>query len=415
LLEFNTIILPVEILKLIIVLAAIIIALRKRVSVGVSLFGAGLFTAILFQIPIRELTVLYWDLLGSKNFIFLTGLVIVVTILGTLLKELGHLNRLASSCRGLYGGSRTAVVSMPPLVGLMPMPGGSLLSAPLVESVLKDEKYKPEFKCAANYWFRHMVEFSWPVYAGLILTEAITGLPIGKVSLLQLPLTLSALVIGFFFFARKIEQKEMTGGQLIKPVIGILGTVWPVLLAIVLHAGFKLNLTLGVIISLVLLILIAKPKKTALLKGLKEGFSLKLVFLIYGILSFQAVLEKSGGIESIPKLASSYNLPPELMIFLVCFATGVLTGMVSAYVGLGYTLLAGLLYQPEINPGYIMIAYFSGFMGMILSPSHLCLVLTCNYFKADMTRIFRILIPPIFVLGLIGLLIYISGYPELFR
>lgn len=405
---------PMDALKLLVIMVAIVVALRRKVPVGVALFGAGPLTALLYRVPAGKLGQAYLDMAGSERFLFLAGVVVFITILGHLLKELGALDRLAQACRQLYGGARTATVTLPLLVGLMPMPAGSLLSAPLVENVLSDARYTPHFKCAANYWFRHLAEFSWPIYAGLILTEAITGMPIDRVALMQLPLSLMMILLGLFFFVRKIERTSDSDAALVKPILGILATIWPVLTAILLFGILKIHLVLAVLIALIAVVAVERPPVKSVLRSVRKGLSYKLILLVYGVLSFQAVLEMSGGIESIPRLATVYNLPPELIIFLVCFSVGVLTGMVSAYVGLGYAILAGFLYQPVLNPANIMLAYLSGFIGIMLSPTHLCLIFTIEYFGADLLRVYRTLAWPLLLLGLGGYMLYLVGYGSLF-
>jgi len=400
--------------RLLVVFILIIIALRKRIPIGVALFVAGLLTAILFRTNPAVIIDVYWRVVKSERFISLTLVVVLITVLGSFLKELKYLERLTDACRSLYGGQRTAVMLLPSLVGLMPMPAGSLLSAPLVDNVLTDEKYRPEFKTTANYWFRHMVELFWPIYPGIILTEAITGFPIGKVSLLQFPLFLGMMVIGLFFFTRKIEKSSEKKGGLLIPVSGIARSIWPILLAIGIYAVLKTNLAMAILISMVILMIVSRPKKNQILTALKTGFSYKLIFLIFGVLSLQAFLEESGAIELITNLSMDANLPSEIIIFVVCFVIGILTGMVSAYVGLGYTLLAGMLYQPDLNTAHIMLAYLSGFLGVILSPSHLCLVLTNEYFKSELVRVYRKMIIPLVLFTLIGFLIYLSPWPGLF-
>ncbi|MBD3257357.1 DUF401 family protein, partial [candidate division GN15 bacterium] len=367
-----------------------------------------------YTIPPKTLAQGYWELLLSHDFLTLTALVIAITALGTLLKELGFLNRLAAACQGLYGGSKTAVAIMPGLVGLMPMPGGSLLSAPLVNSVLNHPRYTPHMKCAANYWFRHLAEFSWPVYAGLILTEAITGLSIARVALLQLPLAVLMFILGLLFFVTRIKDGSAGHHSLWRPLLSIAGSVWPVVLAIVLYGLIGLQLVLSVVISIVLLAIVARPTKDNVVKSFKDALSPKLVLLVFGVLSFQMVIEMSGGVEAISILATDYHLPEELIVFIVLFTIGLLTGMVSAYVGLGYTLVAGLLYQPELQPGLIMLAYLSGFIGIILSPAHLCLILTNNYFGSDIMKVYKELALPLLFLAIGGYLLYLSDYGALF-
>ena len=199
-----------EALNLVVILILIVVALRKKVPVGVTLFGAGLLTALLFWVPLGDLLQGYRQLVQSKRFLSLTAVIVLVTTLGQLLKELGYLDRLTRVCQQLPGGNRTAAASLPALIGLMPMPGGALLSAPLVDNVL-DKRYPPEFRTATNYWFRHVVEFFWPVYPGIILTEAITGMPLGSVSLMQLPMAIVMALIGYVAFARRIHVGGRSG------------------------------------------------------------------------------------------------------------------------------------------------------------------------------------------------------------
>ena len=86
----------------------------------------------------------------------------------------------------------------------------------------------------------------------------------------------------------------------------------------------------------------------------------------------------------------------------------------AAFVGLGYSLLAGYLYQPEIVPSFIFLAYLSGFLGIILSPTHLCLVLTNEYFGSNLLRVYRKMVLPLAILFVLGLLLYFSPWPSLF-
>lgn len=402
-------------LKLVAVFVVIVLALRKKLSVGITLFGAGVITSLLYRVELSALLGGYWSLIKSERFISLTAVIVLITILGQLLKELKSLEKLSEACQGLYGGNKTAVAVLPPLVGLMPMPGGALLSAPLVGNVLAAPKYSPDFKTASNYWFRHIVEFCWPIYPGLILTEAITGLPIGSVALMQSPLTILMILIGLVFFIRKVENSHFNQSHFWRPVIGILSAIWPIVLAIAVYGIFKVQLAWAVLFSLIVLVGIARPKKESLVAALRKGLSYKLIFLVFGTLSFQTALELSGAIGSIPKLSLQFNLPPELLIFLVCFTAGILTGMVAAFVAMSYPLLAGFLYQPEILPCHILLAYLSGYIGMILSPTHLCLILTNEYFHSDLLKVYRRLVIPVIFLALLGLLLYLSPWCNLFK
>jgi hypothetical protein len=54
-----------------------------------------------------------------------------------------------------------------------------------------------------------------------------------------------------------------------------------------------------------------------------------------------------------------------------------------------------------------MLAFTGSFTGMMISPMHLCLVVTQNYFKADMGKIYKMLILPLIIIALSSLVLVI--------
>jgi integral membrane protein (TIGR00529 family) len=398
-------------IKLAIVFIGIVIALKKKVFVGYVLFAAGLLTAVLFEASPVDIVNGYKDVLFSVRFLNLLGIIILITFLGRLLRDIGSLDRLVSATKDLIGGARVASALMPLLVGMMPMPGGALMSAPLVGKILSKDKYSREFVTVVNYWSRHVIEFAWPIYPGVVLAAGLASIPVGKISLLMLPMPFIMLLIGFLFFIRKINNGNDNRGQFIRPLIGILHTVWPILLAIAIYAVFSISLLFSVAIVLILLIAIERPSLKILGDVAREAFSPRLFALVFGIISFQQMLEITDAIDSVTALSTELGLPSIAIIVAVAFTAGILTGMLAALIGLSFTILAGYLYQPELNLGNIFIAFLAGYVGMILSPTHFCLILTNEYFRANLGSVYRLLAVPIIILFLVGFLLYVLGYP----
>jgi uncharacterized protein len=400
-----------EAIRLLVVLALIIIAVRRQYTVGVTLTVVGLLTALLYQIGPVDLVGVYKTVVTSRRFLSITAVIVMVTTLGEMLRRLGFLETLTDACRKLPGGNRTAVVALPMLIGLLPMPGGALLSAPLVDNIIAS-KHDGAFKTIANYWFRHMVEFCWPIYPGLILSAAITHLPIGTVALLQLPFTLAMAAVGGFFFLRKIAPDPNNDRDLLAAVGGVMSTLWPIAAAVLIYAITGIDMAMAVALSMLMLFLVMRPAKSVWWPAVKKGLSYRLLLMAFGILSFQAILETTGAIQSLPTIAASFHLPDALVIFIVCFTVGFLTGMIAAFVGLGYVLLAGFLYQPTIVPHNIMIAFFSGYLGMMVSPTHLCLVLSAEYFKSPLGTAYRVLALPLLALTVLAVSVILTPWPS---
>ncbi|MEE8576451.1 MAG: DUF401 family protein, partial [candidate division Zixibacteria bacterium] len=259
------------------------------------------------------------------------------------------------------------------------------------------------------------VEHFMPIYPGMIVAAAMTGLPLGTLAILHLPFSIIMTIVGYFFFLRKIDRGEENGLRFGSALKGIFSTIWPVILTIAVYALADIEMAWGAVVALIVLVVVARPKLSTVWKSVRKGLSYKLVFLVFGILSFQTVLDQSGAVGAIKEISTQYNFPEPLIIIIVAFISGLLTGMLAALVALSYSLLAGFLFQPIINMDYILLAFLSGYVGMMVSPSHLCLVLTNEYFGSELPKVFRILVPPLAILALAGFLVYLAGWGQLLQ
>ena len=70
----------------------------------------------------------------DRQSITLLCLVSTIMVLSRLMEDSGQLNRIVSSFNKTVGNRKIALIVMPALIGLLPMPGGALFSAPMVET-----------------------------------------------------------------------------------------------------------------------------------------------------------------------------------------------------------------------------------------------------------------------------------------
>ncbi|RYD07088.1 hypothetical protein N752_00465 [Desulforamulus aquiferis] len=83
---------------------------------------------------------------------------------------------------------------------------------------------------------------------------------------------------------------------------------------------------------------------------------------------------------------SSFGFSPVIILILLPLAVGMLTGLLQACIGVSFPLVMSFI---EPSGAYVMLAYISGVAGVMISPVHLCLVLSIEYFKADFTRSYK--------------------------
>lgn len=69
-------------------------------------------------------------------------------------------------------------------------------------------------------------------------------------------------------------------------------------------------------------------------------------------------------------------------------------GLTIAFVGTTFPILISLLRilnETQYMLPYMMLALVSGFVGVLLSPLHLCLLLSNEYFQTPLTPVYRFL------------------------
>ena len=130
-----------------------------------------------------------------------------------------------------------------------------------------------------------------------------------------------------------------------------------------------------------------------------------MILLIVSLMIFKRILQSSGALVSITDFLGKMGISPLILLFGIPFLVGILTGMSVAFVGATFPLLVPFMIQSELNFTYLMLAYVGGFSGVLLSPVHLCLLFTTEYFRADFKKVYRLLFLPVSLVVLVALVI----------
>ena len=85
---------------------------------------------------------------------------------------------------------------------------------------------------------------------------------------------------------------------------------------------------------------------------------------------------------------------------LIPFISGLATGVAYGFVGASFPIvfaLVGPYPAIGVTAATTVCAYGFGYMGMMMSPIHVCFVLTCEYFKTTLYSTYRYMAGPISV------------------
>ena len=151
--------------------------IRKKFNFGISLIFGSLIVGI-FSLrevaPIEiakgfvEATIYsYQDEQINTVTIELAILLILIYVLAKCMQETNAIKKLIDSLRTFFNKGGTLGI-IPAIYGLMPVPGGALFSAPLIDK--EGEKYKlnKDQKNFLNVWFRHIWFPIFPISMAMI-------------------------------------------------------------------------------------------------------------------------------------------------------------------------------------------------------------------------------------------------------
>ena len=400
-----------EIIKLLAVIAVIIFLIRIKWKLEYIMLLASLLIGVLFGLSPVQIGKNFVLALVDPATLKLIGIIVLVYILSGVLRKVESLKDLVDSLQGLVKDYRLVLAFIPALLGLIPMPAGAIFSAPMVKDVGGRVGLTPEEELFVNYWFRHIWEFVWPLFPGIILFAGLLKVEIQEVIVVQFPLTIITVIVGFIWEYKNLRKDAtlINKKDILFNLKKLFFGVWPILLIIVLVLGTKTDLLLSLLIVILSLIFInIKKLSLKILKEIvKNDIDLSVVILIASIMIFKRILQVSGGIEIIPEVFAKLGIHPFIVLFSIPFFIAIMTGVGTAALGIGLPVLLPIIIQGEPNLYYAMLAFTGSFAGVMISPMHLCLVVTKNYFKADMAKIYKMLTLPLIIISLSALVLVI--------
>jgi len=298
----------------------------------------------------------------------------IIPLLGGTMKDSGQIDSLVENVRI---SRRYMLPFSAALMGLLPMPGGALLSAPILEKA--GEGVNDGLKAAINNWYRHLFILIYPLGPALIASAKICRLDVYHAIIYLLPGFFLAAILGYIFFLRKVNGKIEHKSSF--SLIGLLVPLAVILSAPILDFTLKRLLSLGsfatvigVVTGLGLSIALSKKKldiKKIILRMKPWNFAL----IIMGMFLYLHVFEASDA----RNLIANLPLPPLLLAIVAGFLLALLTGRVQLPASIVFPVY--LSATGDIHIYLFALIYIAIYFGYIISPVHPCLVVTCEYFK----------------------------------
>ncbi|MBU0595997.1 DUF401 family protein, partial [Candidatus Bipolaricaulota bacterium] len=357
------------------------LALGMAVATGVLAF---------FTLPMHVFGQAIESTITDPSVLLLALIVGLIPLIGGTMEASGQMERLVSNLRI---GVRPFLAFAPALLGMLPMPGGALLSAPLIE---RGAGHTPaDVKAAANVWFRHVLLIVYPLGPALIASAKIAGLDVyDAVPYLLVPFALM-VVVGYLFLLRR------AGGHLSQTgafsLAGLLVPMGIILVAPILDLVLKrattlpvteVATTIGVLTSLVLSASIGRVGPRRLRGIFLKMKPWKYVLIILAMFAFLNVFTASG----VPERIAALTLPPLVLCVVIGVVLGLITGRIQAPMSIIVPIYVST--YGTLSAAGFAVTYFAVFLGYILTPIHPCISVSLEYFNTSMGPFLRRMVAP---------------------
>lgn len=389
-------------------LAIILILLRMKIPIGISMIASGIFLWIFESRQLESIINAATETLQmSRTYDILIAMYFVMC-LEIELRKSGLLDSMVETLHGIFSDVKILLATMPAFLGLLPSIGGARFSAPIVDELSKDLNLTPERKSAINFWFRHIFEFSNPIIPGLILACSIAGVSFPSFLRHIAWMTFVAFIIGYIVILNPIDSRKSRHtnptGKHLELIIAISPMVSTFLLATLLN--LNASIATGISITALYLILKLMNRGVSVREILTGAVDLKMLANLLAILFFVQLLVEIHVLDEVVAAFQSAPLPIPVIIAGISFVIGILTGMSQGHVAIVMPIVAA------IAPGNLDLAGIAmafGVAGQMLTPTHVCLLVTLDFFRADIFKTLKTLIMcEIFVLTIFSAVTFLT-------
>ncbi len=384
----------------------IVVLSVKKVTLGKVMCASTLVMALSSGFSFSECANTIWSAFTNATTLNLVLSVMSIGLFSTIMNTAGYLDKMVQGLHGFLGNLKASIMIVPALIGSMPVLGGAAVSAPLVDKLGEGLHLPPDKKAAINLVFRHGMFFVFPFSPNLILLSNMIDMPVKTLISKLWPFGVVLWVTGYLFLLSKRSMGKTRAESDIavshdieenrgQKFFEFLKYGSPLILALALSLVFNLPLWVSMGTGIIIGLTMAYFERAQLpsLDNLIRGANLSQAFAMLWIMAFKEFVIASPVFPSLVGYAQGLGFSPAVLALVL----PLLFGYVSASQTTTLGVLAPILIPTAISQNAVLylacIIYAAGFIAYFSSPLHLCQVLTCEYYKIDISKLYRLYWP----------------------
>ncbi|AHM57798.1 putative membrane protein (plasmid) [Peptoclostridium acidaminophilum DSM 3953] len=362
---------------------------RRKVPIGISICACALIMAIAGGIGPDAFIGIILNTFFNPNKLQQFIIVSEVAVIGVLLKKYKIIDELLGHLTRVFSSNRLLLMFIPALIGMLIVPGGAMMSAPLIDQLGEKSNLTKSHRAIINLIYRHISMHIMPYATGFLIVMSLAPqISIYKLMLLNSIFVIMYVVAGYFLYIRRVQNHKASEhifcwGNL----FSFFKLSSPIYVAVLLNLMLGVPFYMGMLANLLVLFLL-RPTETFLVDAAK-AFNFNVLYALIGVYLIQGII---GSMEELTLfLTLVFSNPSTVMLGIIAssFFFGITTGYQPTALGVVLPILITLPLSDNQLLLYCHFTFMWGFVGYFFSPMHLCQLFTCEYLQVPTADLYR--------------------------
>lgn len=382
------------ILKLLIVFLVVMILVSKKQPIYVAVTVGAAATWLLYGIGIQEGLAAIVKACTSWSTLQLIVVMYLITFLQKMMGQRSAIDKAQKGLSALFNNRWVNCAAAPIFIGMLPTPNAAFIAGDIVKASASDYLKHDEMAVTTTY-FRHVSESFMPTYAAIILAISLSGVSAGEFVIGMLPIVAVIIASGCFWFLRgkvPMSTGEAASSDKGKNALDILVGLWPILAIILLVVVVKLPIYTSAAAILVAYFFVHRFSFGEIKPNFKSSLQFKLYLNTFAVMILKEFLTASGAIKALPDFFAKLPIP-SFMVFMLIFFFGSIVSGSQTIVGL--CMPVAMASVPGAGLPLVCLLMGTTYAAMQMSPTHICLTLTAEYFGISLGELIKKTFPAV--------------------
>ncbi|HRU41086.1 MAG TPA: DUF401 family protein, partial [Candidatus Diapherotrites archaeon] len=362
---------------------------RKKVPIGIAICACAVIMALFGGLGLAEFANVISDTFFNFNKVQQLLVVAEISIIGVLLKKYKIIDEVLDNLSKVIKSERVILMFIPALIGMLSVPGGAIMSAPVVDQLGERSNLSKPHRAIINLVYRHVSMNILPYATGFLIVASISPrISIYKLMGLNSIFVLLYIIAGYYLYIQKVQSSSVS--QFSFKWINLFDLfkfTAPIYVAVLLNLLLGVPFYIGMLVNLLIVYLI-HPTRMFLLDALR-AFSFNVLYALIGVYLIQGIM---GRMESLNSFLALILMNPNTIMLGIIAASlffGITTGFSPTALGIIIPILVTLPLSDNMLLMYCHFTFCWSFVGYFFSPLHLCQLFTCEYLKVGIPDLYK--------------------------